>query len=80
MAVIVDGKFIEVSTPATLGGRNTSQARVTWLENGGICELHTDTPAVEVAALSQKFGGEVPELTVTRPTLEDIYLSMIGAK
>jgi hypothetical protein len=29
-------------------------------------------------ALSKKLGGEIPELSVTRPTLEDIYLSMIG--
>jgi ABC-2 type transport system ATP-binding protein len=32
-----------------------------------------------VAELSYKFDGEVPGLTVTRPTLEDIYLTMIGA-
>jgi len=25
-----------------------------------------------------QFGGEVPELIVTRPSLEDIYLEMIG--
>jgi ABC-2 type transport system ATP-binding protein len=30
-----------------------------------------------VAELAAKFGGEIPGLTVTRPTLEDIYLSMI---
>jgi len=25
-----------------------------------------------------RFSGEVPGLTVTRPTLEDVYLEMIG--
>jgi hypothetical protein len=25
-----------------------------------------------------QFNGEIPELTVTRPSLEDIYLTMIG--
>jgi ABC-2 type transport system ATP-binding protein len=30
-----------------------------------------------VADLAARFGGEVPGLTVTRPTLEDIYLTMI---
>ena len=35
--------------------------------------------ASRVAKLSAEFGGEVPGLTVTRPTLEDIYLSMINA-
>jgi ABC-2 type transport system ATP-binding protein len=26
-----------------------------------------------------RFGGEVPELTISRPSLEDVYLQMIGA-
>jgi ABC-2 type transport system ATP-binding protein len=28
--------------------------------------------------LSSHFAGEVPELVVSRPSLEDIYLEMIG--
>jgi ABC-2 type transport system ATP-binding protein len=32
-----------------------------------------------VADLAARFDGEVPGLTVTRPTLEDVYLDMIGA-
>jgi ABC-2 type transport system ATP-binding protein len=31
-----------------------------------------------VNRLSTQFSGEVPELIVTRPSLEDIYLEMIG--
>jgi ABC-2 type transport system ATP-binding protein len=31
-----------------------------------------------VAALTQRFDGEVPELEVRRPSLEDIYLELIG--
>ena len=78
VAVIVDGKIIEVSTPENLGGRNTAKARISWLENGAKQEIESDFPAAEVAKLSTKFGGEVPELTVIRPSLEDIYLKMIG--
>ncbi len=78
VAVIVDGKIIEVSTPENLGGRNTAKARVSWYENGTKQEIESDFPAAEVAKLSAKFGGEVPELTVIRPSLEDIYLKMIG--
>jgi hypothetical protein len=40
--------------------------------------VETDTPSAVVAELAARFGGEVPELTVTRPSLEDIYLAMIG--
>jgi ABC-2 type transport system ATP-binding protein len=32
-----------------------------------------------VHQLEEAFGGEVPRLTVTRPTLEDIYLKLIGS-
>jgi ABC-2 type transport system ATP-binding protein len=78
VAVIVDGKIIEISTPENLGGRNTAKARISWLENGAKQEIESDFPAAEVAKLSEKFGGEVPELTVIRPSLEDIYLKMIG--
>ena len=67
-----------MSTPESLGGRNTAKARISWLENGAKQEIESDFPAAEVAKLSTKFGGEVPELTVIRPSLEDIYLKMIG--
>ena len=78
VAVIVDGKILEVSTPENLGGRNTAKARISWLENGLKQEIASDSPAAEVVKLSSRFGGEVPELTVIRPSLEDIYLKMIG--
>jgi ABC-2 type transport system ATP-binding protein len=31
-----------------------------------------------VSDLAAELGGEVPDLTVTRPSLEDIYLAMVG--
>lgn len=80
VAVINDGKIIEVSTPENLGGRNTAKARVSYLLNGTRVEVLTDDPTSEVLSLSKKFDGEIPELTVTRPTLEEIYLEMIGGK
>ena len=39
----------------------------------------TSTPTSDVATISTRMGGEVPELQVIRPSLEDIYLQMIGA-
>jgi ABC-2 type transport system ATP-binding protein len=78
VAVIADGRIVEVATPATLGGRNTAKAKISWREDGVNHELYSDDPTTQVLQLSEKFRGEVPELTVTRPTLEDIYLKMIG--
>jgi len=78
VAVINNGVIIEVSTPADLGGRATSQATVTWREGDAIKSERSDNPTALVTKLSSRFGGEVPELVVSRPSLEDIYLEMIG--
>jgi ABC-2 type transport system ATP-binding protein len=80
VAVITRGKILEVSTPAQLGGRASAKARVQWKANGVMQEELTDNPTEIVRKLSAQFPGEVPELQVLRPSLEDIYLSMIGEK
>lgn len=79
VAVIADGRMIEVATPDTLGGRGARTARVSWLSADGMREVRTDHPTAEVARLMAQYDGEVPELQVRRPSLEDIYLELIGA-
>ena len=78
VAVINNGVIIEVSTPAELGGRATSQATVSWRDGNTVKSERSDNPTELVTKLSSHFGGEVPELVVSRPSLEDIYLEMIG--
>ena len=78
VAVIAEGKIVALSTPETLGGRNTAEARIRWREDGELREHSTDHPTIFLKELSQRFTGEIPELTITRPTLEEIYLEMIG--
>jgi ABC-2 type transport system ATP-binding protein len=79
VAVMNHGEILEVSTPALLGGRAHSKATVTWREAGVTKSEETDSPTEFVQRLSAQFGGEIPELGIHRPTLEDIYISMIGA-
>lgn len=78
VAVINHGVIIEVSTPAELGGRATAQATVQWRDGSESKFEKTDNPTALVSTLAAQFKGEVPELIVTRPSLEDIYLEMIG--
>jgi ABC-2 type transport system ATP-binding protein len=78
VAVINKGVIVEISTPADLGGRATSQATVQWRDGDQIKSEKTDNPTALVSSLAARFNGEVPELVVTRPSLEDIYLEMIG--
>ena len=78
VGVINSGKLIEIAPPSTLGGRNTVPAKVTWVENGISKEILTNNPTEEVIKLNQHFNGQIPELQVLRPNLEEIYLRMIG--
>ena len=61
-----------------LGGRNKVATIVRWTGPEGPRAVETETPTALVQQLATEFGGEVPGLTVARPTLEDIYLRMIG--
>lgn len=79
VAVMNHGEILEVSTPALLGGRADARATISWREAGEVKSEASDTPTEFVKSLSARLGGEVPELSIHRPTLEDIYLSMIGA-
>jgi ABC-2 type transport system ATP-binding protein len=78
VAVINRGVIVEISTPADLGGRATSQATVQWRDGDQIKSEKTDNPTAVVSSLAARFNGEIPELVITRPSLEDIYLEMIG--
>jgi ABC-2 type transport system ATP-binding protein len=78
VAVISGGRIRATGTPADIGGRATAAATVTWQDADGPGMLRTDEPTRVVAELAARFGGEVPGLAVSRPTLEDIYLELIG--
>lgn len=76
-----------MSRSASSAGRADQAAIVRWTEQGPDghlrqCEARTDTPRAYVRELSVRVGlgvdAEVPGLQVLRPTLEDVYLAMIG--
>ena len=78
VAVMNHGEIIEIATPSQLGGRADALATVSWREGGVLKREETAAPTEFVISLRNRLGGEIPELTIHRPTLEDIYLSMIG--
>ncbi|MFI7520886.1 ABC transporter ATP-binding protein [Micromonospora globbae] len=79
VGVIAGGQVVEVAAPDQLGNRQAALATVSWRTPEGALEsAQSATPTALVAELAARFGGEVPGLTVTRPTLEDVYLTMIG--
>jgi ABC-2 type transport system ATP-binding protein len=81
VGVIAAGRLMEVAEPSRLGNRESAAATVSWrTPDGSVESTESATPTALVAELAARFGGEVPGLTVTRPTLEDVYLRMIGGR
>ena len=80
VAVINAGKIVEIATPETLGGRHLAKATISWSENGATQKKISENPTQDVIEIAARFNGDIPELTVTRPSLEDIYLTMIGGR
>jgi ABC-2 type transport system ATP-binding protein len=80
VAVIDGGRIRAVAPPATVGGRDQAPARVSWRDGAIHRTEATAQPTQLVQRLAERHGGEVPGLTVTRPSLEDIYLGLIGAQ
>ncbi|GAA4537096.1 ABC transporter ATP-binding protein [Amycolatopsis samaneae] len=77
VAVLAHGRVVAEDTPRDLGGRAGAEATVRWVDHRGEHVERTAYPTKLVTELSAG-GGELGELTVTRPSLEDIYLDLIG--
>jgi len=76
VAVIARGRIVAEGAPTTLGGRATAEATVRWRGADGPQVRTTAEPAKLITELHRH--GEPAELTVSRPTLEDVYLDLIG--
>lgn len=72
IAVIAEGRIRASGTVAELV--DGDEALVAWRDG----EATTDRPTTLVAELSEAYRGEVPGLTVARPSLEDAYLRLTG--
>jgi ABC-2 type transport system ATP-binding protein len=74
VAVLVAGRIVAAGPPAALAGRDTAAATVSWLENSVPRHEQTAAPTRLIAALAARAAGqdgEIPGLTVTRPSITD---------
>ncbi|MFE0104292.1 ABC transporter ATP-binding protein [Streptomyces sp. NPDC059009] len=79
LAVIAAGRVVAEGTPEELRHRFGSEATVEWRERDGTPRRErTPAPTRTVVGLMDRFGGEIPGLTISRPTLEDVYLRLTG--
>jgi len=77
LAVLAGGQVVALGEPAAIGGAGRP-ATVSWDAPDGRRSVQSATPTRAVADLARQAGGEIPGLAVTRPTLEDAYLELIG--
>jgi ABC-2 type transport system ATP-binding protein len=77
--VIAGGKLIDIGTIHEIGGQDARVPLVRWRDSSGLREERTTTPAAVVARLFAAEKGEPRDLEVVRPSLEDIYLELVGA-
>jgi ABC-2 type transport system ATP-binding protein len=83
VAIIKDGRILAVGAPAQLGVGATSRYRVSWRDHdGALVTRETDDPTALLhqltsAALARGVG--LTDLSVTRPSLEDVYLELTAS-
>ena len=79
VAVIADGEVVAVDSPENLIRYASSAATVRWRTGDTIHVEETDHPTDLIRRQSMD-GVELAELSVSRPTLEDAYLQLIGPR
>jgi ABC-2 type transport system ATP-binding protein len=83
VAIVKDGRILAVGAPSQLGVGASSRYRVSWrTESGELVARETDDPTALLhqltsAALARDVG--VRDLSVTRPSLEDVYLELTAS-
>jgi ABC-2 type transport system ATP-binding protein len=78
VAIVKDGRILAEGAPAELGGR-PARYRVAWRRNGRSVERETDDPTRllhELTGAALARGERLDGLSVTRPSLEDVYLEL----
>jgi ABC-2 type transport system ATP-binding protein len=79
VAVIAQGRLLETAPPDDLGAAFRDTATVRWTEAGQRREVVTRTPTQTLRdLLTGHSTGEIADLAVHRPTLEDVYLAMLA--
>jgi ABC-2 type transport system ATP-binding protein len=80
VAIIKDGRILAIGTPSELGVGTAQRVRVAWRgEDGELQEREVDDPTQLVHDLTAEAlarGESVRDLTVVRPSLEDVYLEL----
>jgi ABC-2 type transport system ATP-binding protein len=79
VAIVKEGRIVAEGPPASLGAES-SRYRVTWRgEDGELVTRETEDPTAllhQLTSAALARGETLHDLSVTRPTLEDVYLQL----
>ncbi|MBW9111261.1 ABC transporter ATP-binding protein [Microbacterium ureisolvens] len=78
VAVIAAGRLQAIGPVAGFGGEAARVPIVRWVENGMLRHERSDDPFTFATALAARLGEAPAELEIVRPSLEDVYLEMVG--
>ncbi len=70
--------MVDLAPIDEIGGRESRVPLVRWIEGGERREQRTTSPATLVTQLVARVGSEPDSLEVIRPSLEDVYLDLVG--
>jgi ABC-2 type transport system ATP-binding protein len=80
VAIIKDGRILADGAPSELGAGDSTRYRVAWRNGDGVREQReTEDPTAllhEITGEALARGQRLRDLTVTRPSLEEIYLEL----
>ncbi len=80
VAIIKDGRILADGAPAELGAGGPARYRVAWRDGDGVrVQRETEDPTAllhEVTGAALHRGDRLRDLSVTRPSLEEIYLEL----
>jgi len=82
VAIIKDGRILTVGSPGELGGDASLGYRVSWREgDAGLISREVDDPTAllyELSSAALARGEGLRDISVVRPSLEDVYLQLTG--
>jgi ABC-2 type transport system ATP-binding protein len=83
VAIVKEGRFVAEGPPAGLSA-GSARYRVTWrAEDGELVTRETDDPTAllhQLTSAALARGEPLRDLSVTRPTLEDVYLELTAGR
>jgi ABC-2 type transport system ATP-binding protein len=78
--VLRGGRIVQQGTPSDLIGA-AAKAEIRYRRDGKEVRIETETPTAVLHELTREAlaaGAELEALEVRRPTLEDVYLELVG--